>query len=622
MNGFGRLVGVSDASIDYLTGVTVNAQGLVSQLDLGNGNHETFTYNDRFQMISQSLLRSSSVLQKYDYSYGTIADLSNGTVNTTQNNGQLSKIEGTIGSNKQWSQRFAYDSLGRLSEAREYEGPTNTLTYKQVFNFDRFGNLYRKAANNSTSGQTDPLPFAPIEEATTAGTGDIDKTTNRFRTETTYDDSGSVIIDNKFRDAGFTYDANGRVVKVSKTSEPDARTVYDGLGNRIATRVNDIWRFSIYDAFGKLVAEYGERSDGLGGVKYIQQDWQGSVRTVANANGYIVRRNDHEAVGEDIGHGVGLRSFEQGYSNDTATRQGYGRTEKDEATGLDHGWFRKLEMRAGRWTSADPYRGAMSILEPQSFNRYSYVSNDPINFIDPTGLYEACVHEAMTNFLAKLGGLSEVVANELGRFTGDGPGGADSAQFAATSPANINRCIGGYGPSVNIHFPSAAVLQTRIDNFQKDMSMAVYSGYQQAGFTLHAIEDSLGAHSGYSNSNCQGHASQLLDGSQPDRVIGDKKFIAAANKVFQVVKNDSKSRLSSRQINALVDYIKQQCGQKYPDLQINHVPLEASGGPVAGGYEVQPTYYTYSWGGSQFDWLYWLAERDRVYWTSVHVVAD
>ena len=28
----------------------------------------------------------------------------------------------------------------------------------------------------------------------------------------------------------------------------------------------------------------------------------------------------------------------------------------------------------------------MSIVNPQSFNRYSHVGNDPVNFVDPTGL--------------------------------------------------------------------------------------------------------------------------------------------------------------------------------------------------------------------------------------------
>src|SRR6266540_6285972 len=33
-----------------------------------------------------------------------------------------------------------------------------------------------------------------------------------------------------------------------------------------------------------------------------------------------------------------------------------------------------------------PYGGSMTIANPQSFNRYAYVNNDPVNFVDPSGL--------------------------------------------------------------------------------------------------------------------------------------------------------------------------------------------------------------------------------------------
>ncbi len=61
-------------------------------------------------------------------------------------------------------------------------------------------------------------------------------------------------------------------------------------------------------------------------------------------------------------------------------------TERDDTTGLDHTWWRKYDNLSGRWTSADPYRGSMSLADPQSFNRYAYVQNDPVNFVDPSGL--------------------------------------------------------------------------------------------------------------------------------------------------------------------------------------------------------------------------------------------
>jgi RHS repeat-associated protein len=330
------------------------------------------------------LKRGSDVLQKYSYGYGEIDGT--GNLVTTKNNGQLGRIESYIGTAKQSTQKFLYDHIGRLKESAEYRGDNNNLTYKQKFDFDRFGNLYRKAASNPTAGQQNPLAYTPIEETTTPGTGDIDKQTNRFRTGTTYDDAGQVTTDNKFRTMSFAYDANGRQVKATRASVPDAWTVYDALGNRVATKINDVWQYVIYDAFGKLVAEYGVASEGLGGIKYLQQDWQGSVRTVTNNNGFVVGRTDHQAFGNDVGYGVGQRSVEQGYSVGKVARQGYGLTERDEATGQDHTWFRKNENSAGRWTSPDPYNGSMSLGDPQSFNRYSYVENQPTNFVDPSGL--------------------------------------------------------------------------------------------------------------------------------------------------------------------------------------------------------------------------------------------
>jgi RHS repeat-associated protein len=185
---------------------------------------------------------------------------------------------------------------------------------------------------------------------------------------------------------GFGYDANGRQVKATRTNFPDAATVYDALGNRVATKIDDVWRYMVYDAFGQLVAEYGQASEGTGGVKYVQQDWQGSVRAVTNGNGFVVARTDHQAFGGEIGAGTGQRSIDQGYGVDKVAKQAYGLTETDDATGQQHAWFRKLETQAGRWTSPDLYKGSMSVGDPQSFNRYSYVQDQPTNFVDPSGL--------------------------------------------------------------------------------------------------------------------------------------------------------------------------------------------------------------------------------------------
>ena len=185
----------------------------------------------------------------------------------------------------------------------------------------------------------------------------------------------------------FGYDANGRMVKSTKTSQPDANSVYDAAGMRVAECVNNVWRILVYDVGGKLIAEYGgPATSGAGGLSYVMQDWQGSTRVVTNAHGFVKSRNDYTAFGEDINSGTGLRTENQGFGSSDSLRQKYGLTERDDATGLDHTWFRKHETQAGRWTSPDPYNGSMNIGDPQSFNRYSYVQNQPTDYIDPSGL--------------------------------------------------------------------------------------------------------------------------------------------------------------------------------------------------------------------------------------------
>ncbi len=374
----GRLSTVSDAQRTFLASAGFGANSLPSQLAYGNGTVQNFGYNDRLQMTSQELKRGSEVLQKYQYGFGEL-----NSSNVLKNNGRLESVSSWIGTAQQWTQKFQYDSVGRLKEAKETKGDTSTVSYKQIFDYDRFGNLFRKSASNPSSGQENPLPYTAIE------TADIDPAKNRFtsQTGTAYNDGGQVVTDGKFRTLGYGYDANGRLVRASQANQPDAVSVYDALGNRVAEKVNDVWQFVIYDAFGKIVAEYGGTNpQDAGGVKYLMQDWQGSVRAGVNAGGYVKSRTDHQAFGEDIASGVGLRTTAQGYGAPATNRQGYGLTEKDSATGLNHTWFRKNENRAGRWTSPDPYNGSASVGNPQSWNRYSYVENQPTNYVDPSGL--------------------------------------------------------------------------------------------------------------------------------------------------------------------------------------------------------------------------------------------
>jgi RHS repeat-associated protein len=64
---------------------------------------------------------------------------------------------------------------------------------------------------------------------------------------------------------------------------------------------------------------------------------------------------------------------------------------RDESTGLLHFQFRYLDTDTGRWLSPDPL---FAVLSPATATRlgestvaYGYVANNPVNHVDPTGLY-------------------------------------------------------------------------------------------------------------------------------------------------------------------------------------------------------------------------------------------
>lgn len=60
--------------------------------------------------------------------------------------------------------------------------------------------------------------------------------------------------------------------------------------------------------------------------------------------------------------------------------------ERDSEANLDYFNARHYSFAAGRFMSPDPYNGSMDLRNPQSFNRYAYVLNNPLRFTDPSGL--------------------------------------------------------------------------------------------------------------------------------------------------------------------------------------------------------------------------------------------
>jgi RHS repeat-associated protein len=57
-----------------------------------------------------------------------------------------------------------------------------------------------------------------------------------------------------------------------------------------------------------------------------------------------------------------------------------------DGSGNDQAMYRQYHSYWQRFDQPDPYEGSYNLADPQSLNRYSYVQNDPVNFVDPSGL--------------------------------------------------------------------------------------------------------------------------------------------------------------------------------------------------------------------------------------------
>jgi len=60
--------------------------------------------------------------------------------------------------------------------------------------------------------------------------------------------------------------------------------------------------------------------------------------------------------------------------------------EWDATTATNHAGFRQFSPQQGRWQSPDPYAGSYDWANPQTLNRYAYVSGTPMALTDPSGL--------------------------------------------------------------------------------------------------------------------------------------------------------------------------------------------------------------------------------------------
>ena len=108
-------------------------------------------------------------------------------------------------------------------------------------------------------------------------------------------------------------------------------------------------------------------------LTYYHTDVLGSVRAITDAVGAPVTRHDYFAFGESA-------------SPPTGDPRRFLGEQLDGETGFDHLGARYYRNVWGRFTSVDPVAVDRALIQPQFWNRYAYALNNPLRFIDPTGL--------------------------------------------------------------------------------------------------------------------------------------------------------------------------------------------------------------------------------------------
>ena len=367
------------ASADTTNRIQYAPSGVASSVKLGNGLWERSLFNSRLQttQIKLDTPTPDTYVLKLDYAYG-VAE--NGEPNLTKNNGNLRSQSITVpGVTTPFVQAYTYDALNRLQTAEETTDATSN--WKQVYAYDQYGN------RTLDTGTTYPSSL------NTANNPAVNPANNRIASSGySYDSTGNLLCDTNhpcvqspsLLTPYYIYDAENRMRSAGGGAiSGGASYSYDGAGHRVKKDWGATTTVFVYDASGRLVAEYSNelRQPESTPTSYITQDHLGSTRVVTGQNQEVKGRYDYHPFGEEV------TLSRSNYGGTSSIKQGFTGYEKDDETGLDFAKGRYYGSQSGRFTSVDPLISSSKLNNPQSWNRYSYVVNNPLRYVDPTGEY-------------------------------------------------------------------------------------------------------------------------------------------------------------------------------------------------------------------------------------------
>jgi len=337
-------------------------------------------------------------------------------------------------------QRYRYDGVSRLMEAElRIPETSETLFGVESFTYDAYGNLTSRETTEGGSATTVNTP--------------VDPATNRLTGATSYDSEGNLT---SWNGAQYGFDALGRMTRMQNGAE-DWLFAYSAGGERVLQvdqgGAGDK-RWTVRDVAGRVLREWIEPQ---GGSPTWERDWiyrgQNLLATVdATTTRHLTL--DHlgtpRLVTDPSGAKLAFKAYwpygrEATDPNQDALSKKFTGHERDgydpssTADDLDYMHARFANPETGRFLSMDPLSGAIG--RPQSLNRYSYVTGNPIGAIDPTG--RSCISVAydVPGEYGTMFGTTDVFCMTPVQYGRGGGGGGGGGGYVDSDPL----CIHGLG---------------------------------------------------------------------------------------------------------------------------------------------------------------------------------
>ena len=421
----------------YWTAQTVNAEGQVEELRLGNGVGTTRVFDPKTGLVQsiQSGLGETSAVQDLGYAFDGYGNL------TSRENFAQGVYED-----------FTYDRLNRLTGSTLKNAETDAVLGSKSYRYDAVGNMVNKSDVGASdyvygAGSAGPHAVTSAGGHTYAYDASGNMASGGGRTLTWASFQKPLTMAKGSTTSTFEYGPERKRVRQVKVkgSVTETITYVGGLYEQVSkTGVATEHVHYIFAGGVRVAVETASEAAGSSAeLRYLHPDHLGSVDAVTDAAGAVVERLSFGAFGERrVAQGATAWQDSALSLTSAETRRGFTGHEQLDDFGLVHMNGRVYDPQLGRFLSPDPF--VQFALSSQGYNRYTYANNNPLSFTDPSGYFFKSLFRKVKKLVRKVF-KSKVVraAAAVAVAAYGGPAGSSLLGFSTGSVgASV---IGGFG---------------------------------------------------------------------------------------------------------------------------------------------------------------------------------